>query len=57
LQTIEQDAYLATLNKLVDEKWNSLKGVAPLTRRKKTIDWLAGRGYELEHIMPLLQSK
>jgi regulatory protein len=46
LKQIAEDDYLATLEKLADQKFASLRGQQPLLRKKKTMDYLIGRGFE-----------
>lgn len=46
LKQINEEEYLATLKKLADEKYNSLKGEQYLVRRKKTTDYLMQKGFE-----------
>jgi regulatory protein len=48
LAAIDEEDYLKTLNKLAEEKYNSLKGEQYLERKKKTIDYLVQKGYEYE---------
>jgi regulatory protein len=51
LKQIEEDEYLKTLNKLAEEKYASLKGEQYLVRKKKTMDYLIGRGFEMELVV------
>lgn len=48
LKQIEEEEYLKVLNKLVKEKYASLKSEQYLVRKKKTIDYLKGKGFEIE---------
>lgn len=48
LAAIDEEDYMKTLNKLTEEKYNSLKGEQYLARKKKTIDYLIQKGYEYE---------
>ena len=48
LAAIDEEEYIKTLNKLTEEKYNSLKGEQYLERKKKTIDYLIQKGYEYE---------
>jgi regulatory protein len=48
LAAIDEEDYIKTLNKLTEEKYNSLKGEQYLERKKKTIDYLIQKGYEYE---------
>jgi len=44
LKQIDETDYVATLRKLASEKYQSLKGEQYLIRKKKTMDYLMGRG-------------
>jgi regulatory protein len=46
LKQIDEDDYLRVLNKLVKEKYASLKNEQHLIRKKKTIDYLMQKGFE-----------
>lgn len=48
MKQIEEDEYVKTLNELAKEKYASLKNEQYLVRKKKTMDYLIGRGFELE---------
>lgn len=50
LKQIDESDYIAKLTKLAIEKYQSLKGEQYLIRKKKTIDYLVGRGFELDLI-------
>lgn len=50
LKQISEEDYLSVVDKLVSERFESLKGEQHLVRKKKTIDYLLGRGFELELI-------
>jgi regulatory protein len=41
---------LNVLNKLAEEKCNSLKGDQYMERKKKTIDYLLQKGYDYEDV-------
>ncbi|RYZ13694.1 MAG: RecX family transcriptional regulator, partial [Sphingobacteriales bacterium] len=45
---IEEEEYLRVLDKLAFEKFRSLHGEQYLVRRKKTLDYLAQKGYETD---------
>lgn len=47
LNQIDETDYVATLTKLASEKYQSLKREQYLVRKKKTMDYLVGRGFEL----------
>lgn len=46
LKQIDEDEYLATLEKLAEEKFASLRSGQYLIRKKKTLDYLIGKGFE-----------
>lgn len=50
LKQIDEEEYLNVLNKLAKEKYASLKNEQYLVRKKKTIDYLMGKGFEMELI-------
>lgn len=50
LNQIEPGEYYSVLKKQAAEKFNSLRGIDPIHRKKKTMDYLAGRGFESEMI-------
>jgi len=50
LKQIDESNYIDKLTKLAIEKYQSLKAEQYLIRKKKTIDYLVGRGFELDLI-------
>jgi regulatory protein len=56
LASIDEEDYAKTLNKLVEEKYESLKGEQYLERKKKTIDYLIQKGYEYDLINKAVSS-
>lgn len=48
LKQIEEDEYLKVLNKLAKAKYALLKKEQYLVRKKKTMDYLMGKGFEME---------
>ena len=50
MKEIDQEEYLATLEKLVEKKYASLKSEQYLVRKKKTFDYLLQKGFEPELI-------
>ncbi len=46
MKEIDDETYQATLKKLAEKKYLSLKGEQYLNRRKKTMDYLLSRGFE-----------
>lgn len=55
LQQIDEEEYLSILNKLIREKYTSLRNAQPLLRKKKTIDFLIGRGFEAALVMQSME--
>jgi regulatory protein len=47
LKQIDEGEYRETLTKLAAEKYASLKGEQYMVRRKKTMDYLLARGFEI----------
>jgi regulatory protein len=52
LKEIVQEDYLASLQKLADTKWKSLKGEQYISREVKTNAYLLQKGYERQEIQP-----
>jgi regulatory protein len=50
LKQIDEKDYIKTLNKLAEKKYASLKEDQWMVRKKKTIDYLLQRGFEMELI-------
>ena len=48
LGQIEPDDYKNTIQKLAKQKFQSLKSESPFPRRMKTLDYIAGKGFEPE---------
>ena len=48
LKQIDEEEYTKVLAKLAKERYTSLKSDQQLIRKKKTIDYLTGRGFEME---------
>jgi regulatory protein len=46
LKQIDEEEYMASLKKLAENRYASLKGDQYLVRKKKTIDYLMQKGYE-----------
>ena len=46
LKQIDEEEYMASLKRLAEDKYASLKGEQYLVRKKKTIDYLMQKGYE-----------
>jgi len=56
LQQIAEEEYIKSLHHLAEEKYASLKGEQWLVRKKKTIDYLQQKGYELNLINQVMDS-
>jgi regulatory protein len=54
LQQIKEDEYRAVLKKLADEKYELLKGEQLLVRKKKTVDYLLQKGFEMELVLGIV---
>lgn len=50
LSQIEESEYRAVLQKLTLKKYESLAEAEPLMKKKKTIDYLVGRGFESDWV-------
>lgn len=57
MKQINEEDYLALLKKLAKEKYASLKSEQYLARRKKTMDYLIGKGFEMELVKKELDNK
>ena len=55
MKQIDEEEYLKTLKKLAEEKYASLKSEQYMVRKKKTMDYLMGRGFEMELIRNILE--
>jgi regulatory protein len=55
LKQIDESAYLKTLNKLAKHKYASLKKEQPFIRNKKTMDYLMGKGFEMELVRDVVE--
>ena len=54
LKQFEEEAYRQTLEKLATDKYLLLKGEQYLVRKKKTMDYLMQRGYEMDLITAIM---
>ena len=50
LKQINEKEYISTLNKLAEKRYASLKNEQWMVRKKKTIDYLLQRGFEMDLI-------
>lgn len=57
LNQIDEEEYLKVLKSLADKKYASLKSEQYLVRKKKTIDYLIGRGFEGELVRRITISR
>jgi regulatory protein len=57
LKQIDEEEYLKVLDKLAKEKYASLKNEQHLIRKKKTMDYLIGKGYEMELLRGAVEKK
>lgn len=57
MKEIDDEGYRKTLQKLADEKYASLKSEQYLIRKKKTIDYLLHKGFEMELIKQALEKE
>src|SRR5450432_883538 len=55
LKQIDEKEYLKVLNKLAKEKYASLKNEQHLIRKKKTMDFLVGKGFEGELVREVVE--
>jgi len=56
LKQIDEGEYMTTLQKLATGKYAALKREQGLTRKRKTIDYLQQKGYELHLINQVMES-
>ncbi len=57
LKEINESDYLNVLDKLATGKYNDLKKEQEFVRKKKTIDYLVGKGFEMELVSRVLGQK
>jgi len=56
LEQINKKEYLSVLNKLAKERYASLKHEQYLIRKKKTMDYLMQKGYEVDLIKEVVKN-
>jgi len=56
MKEIGEDEYREVLQRLANEKYGSLRKHQHLVRRKKTIDYLVGRGFENGLVLEMMQN-
>jgi regulatory protein len=54
LKQIDEEEYMKVLEKLVEQKYEALKGEQYIVRKKKTMDYLVGRGFEPELVRSIM---
>ncbi len=57
MKQIDEDEYMAVLQKMADERYASLKSDQYLVRKKKTMDFLMARGFEMDLIRKAVEDK
>ncbi len=57
LEEIDDEKYLQTLGKLLEENWKKYKGKPAFTRKGLTAKFLMGKGYESDLIWGLLNER
>ncbi len=57
LKQIEEEDYLKTLQKLANQKYASLKNEQHLIRKKKTMDYLIAKGFEMDLVRGVMEKK
>ncbi len=57
LKQIDDEDYLKVLGKLAKEKYASLKSDQYLIRKKKTMDYLMGKGFEMELVRGVVEKR
>jgi regulatory protein len=56
IKQIDETHYIEELKKLAKEKYSSLKNEQYLVRKKKTMDYLMQKGYEIELIRTFFET-
>lgn len=56
LKQIDEKEYFSVLHKLAEEKYASLKSEQPMVRKKKTMDYLLQKGFEMELVKTVLDT-
>ena len=57
MKQIDEEEYLSLLNKLAKEKYVALKNEQYLIRKKKTMDYLAAKGFEADLVRKALEKE
>ncbi|MEO7922879.1 MAG: regulatory protein RecX [Chitinophagaceae bacterium] len=56
LKQIDEDEYIKVLTKLAKAKYAALKTEQYLVRKKKTMDYMMGKGFEMELVRQIVES-
>lgn len=54
IKTIDNTEYLTTIEKLVKKKMNSLKGDTFAMKKKKTVEYMMGKGFETGLVLEVI---
>lgn len=57
MKQIDEEEYLSVLNKLAKEKYATLKNEQYLIRKKKTMDYLAAKGFEADLVRKVMEKE
>ena len=57
MKQIDEEEYLSLLNKLAKEKYAALKNEQYLIRKKKTMDYLAAKGFEADLVRKVVEKE
>lgn len=57
LKQIDEEEYLSVLEMLAKEKYTAFKNEQHLVRKKKTMDYLAAKGFEPELVRRIIEKK
>lgn len=57
MKEVPEEEYLQTLKELAEEKYAALKSEQYLVRKKKTMDYLMQRGFEMELIRKVMEKE
>lgn len=57
MKQIDEEEYLSLLNKLAKEKYVALKNEQYLIRKKKTMDYLAAKGFEADLVRKVVEKE
>lgn len=57
MKQIDEEEYLSLLNKLAKEKYTALKNEQYLIRKKKTMDYLAAKGFEADLVRKVMEKE